>query len=1207
MNVPISPIPSLRRPFFIHWLSPVILSAFLVNSIGPMPAYGQTDELKLPLAGVMVRLSPPLDPPMLKGIKVYPDNPFRFDFILDRGENELSSDALKDESGKLIKYFLSSLTIPEKDLWVNLSPYEKERIIPNSFGLTQMGRDLLAQDYVLKQITASLIYPEDIIGKNFWKRVYEEAAKRYGSTDIPVNTFNKVWIVPDKAVVYENAKAGTAYVIESKLKVMLDQDYLSLEKSQTPTRGHLPEGHVSPSRLPTNEGLQLKATQVNNQSTSNLPAKEGLQLKAPQGNNAATSEDINSLGSQIIREIVIPQLTREVNENKNFTKLRQAYNSLILATWYKKKIKDSILSQVYTDKNRIAGITVDDPQEKEKIYQRYLQAFKKGVYNYIKEEVDPLTQQIIPRKYFSGGISGTNLSLNVFRTTSQKPDTAMLALRRAKVIQIVLRLPSTLKQLITGSNLKGKVKEVFGEDIDALRQLGFRDSELTQALSGDMSGQWRFGVPFDLTASEENTIRQEFINMINSRSQDPYKEIVLYAVGLGVEPKEALDVIKLFYKVLSDSGLNPQDWHLTFIGIDKSPDIVNNANDQLSAYRRASGLSEDNLYTAAVEANALSPDALQEIFKNQGRGKKADIVLNRHTHYGNLLNQLRHFTFDAIREHDHYRKQALNVFLQIKNIFTALTRPSCLYVTDEGENALIIPGAKMEGKSGGMYRVVEPTKNFSLHDLFKDLAMQAKNPSKVINVITGAEKGDTSVLLGMVADELQIRGMEGTVALIGLGNTPWPFLETAEIFPKAKVLGIDEEENLVSFQNKNLEAYPELLKNERVSIKRGDATDLSKTEGGRISIADQTVGFVYFQNVFDLYIQSPENILKMLREAIRVLKPGGYLYVDDGAGTLNRSKEWFKSDPEKLRIIKTIENELKDKMKDLNLADSVSWIYQKNDRAMINKPVKKTPNLTRAQAEKAIGSQLLDKIKRQYGNTAPLSVVVESTPDSVVIGIEDQGRKIFSAAFSDSQNWGPQSHGQTHVINEKTLTSYIKPPTEQNLLYLHSIQTNYTLSESGLGRQIVANLLKFYGENNGYTQMSLIPDTDNDQWIITSRDGQVIESHYNDDLDRMPIKPQPITSAVRTINNLKGVSISQKASKQYTAVTNAQNGGIDLTPAKMNLQTQTDSRFPGNDMGIKFNIDPVMLEELRNAPGFVALIINIQPLNSLGEFLGDKN
>jgi hypothetical protein len=106
-------------------------------------------------------------------------------------------------------------------MWVNLSPYEKDRIVPESFGQTEMGRDLLAQDYILKQITASLIYPEDELGKKFWDRVYAEAKKKFGTTDIPVNTFNKVWIVPAKAVVYENPQSASAYVVESSLKVML--------------------------------------------------------------------------------------------------------------------------------------------------------------------------------------------------------------------------------------------------------------------------------------------------------------------------------------------------------------------------------------------------------------------------------------------------------------------------------------------------------------------------------------------------------------------------------------------------------------------------------------------------------------------------------------------------------------------------------------------------------------------------------------------------------------------------------------------------------------------------------------------------------------------------------------------------------------------------------------------------------------------------
>ena len=58
-------------------------------------------------------------------------------------------------------------------------------------------------------------------------------------------------------------------------------------------------------------------------------------------------------------------------------------------------------------------------------------------------------------------------------------------------------------------------------------------------------------------------------------------------------------------------------------------------------------------------------------------------------------------------------------------------------------------------------------------------------------------------------------------------------------------------------------------------------------------------------------------------------------------------------------------------------------------------------------------------------------------------------------------------------------------------------------------------------------------------------------------------------------------------------------GGIDLTPANLNLQTQNSNGE------IKFHIDPAMLAQLQNAPGFVPVIINIQPLKNLQQFLNN--
>lgn len=312
----------------------------------PIPKAHADEFLGLPKPGAMVNLSPAYMPAMIKGLTVHKDNPFMFDFIVDTGQDRLAGQVLKNEGNKLIKYFLASLAIPEKDLWVNLSPYEKDRTIPAALAQTDMGRDLLAQDYILKQITASLIYPEKKLGKIFWDRVYTKAREMYGMTQVQVNTFNKVWIMADRAEVFEHDQS--AFVVDSHLKVMLEEDYLALQ------------------------------------------------------NHNAPRNDTHSVTSTIVRQIILPELEVEVNSGRNFAQLRQVYNSLILATWYKNRLKQALLNQVYSNQEKVKGIDLKDPSIKEKIYNRYLQAYKKGVFNFIKEDMSQ--GQMVPRKYFSGGM-----------------------------------------------------------------------------------------------------------------------------------------------------------------------------------------------------------------------------------------------------------------------------------------------------------------------------------------------------------------------------------------------------------------------------------------------------------------------------------------------------------------------------------------------------------------------------------------------------------------------------------------------------------------------------------------------------------------------------------------------------------------------------------------------------------------------------------
>ena len=332
-------------------LSSFLALAFVLTSVVPSSYAGLLFDLPVP--GTMVPASAVYSPVLLKGITVYPDDPFRFDFIVDSGNFR---GLVRPEAEKLVRYFLASMTVPSKDLWVNLSPVEKDRIIPDALIRTELGQGLLAQDYMLKQVASTLMYPEADLGKEFWARVYAQAQEKYGITDIPTDTFNKVWITPDTATIYE--KGHMVYVVNARLKVMLESDYLVRHRTDLAK---------SPESLATRE---------------------------------------------VMREIILPAMEKEVNTGKNFAPLRQIYFSLILAKWYKQKIKDSLLSRKYIDQNKVQGIDLSDPEAKQEIYDRYMQAYKKGVYNYVKEAPDPVTQEVVPRKYFSGGFQDKALTFS---------------------------------------------------------------------------------------------------------------------------------------------------------------------------------------------------------------------------------------------------------------------------------------------------------------------------------------------------------------------------------------------------------------------------------------------------------------------------------------------------------------------------------------------------------------------------------------------------------------------------------------------------------------------------------------------------------------------------------------------------------------------------------------------------------------------------
>jgi hypothetical protein len=327
----------------------------------------------LPAPTKLLPLSSSWSAPLLRGLRLDPENPLKIEFIIDSADQ---GTVTVDEAGMLIRYFLAALTLPEEELWVNLSPYEEERTVPERLATTDMGRDLLSQDYVLKQLLSSLTYPESATGKAFWEKTYQQLLDVAGTTSIPVNTFNKVWILPDKALVYENM--GLALIKDATLKVMGEEDYLAMENNVA--------------------GIRAQKTDMGDDLI----------------------DQVSEVSSRVMKEVVLPKVIDDVNYGRNFANLRQIYHSLILAKWFKEKFKRSFYAH-YMNKGKVHGIDMAAPDAKDKIYKLYVEAFEKGVFDYIKKEYDPGERMHLKRRYFSGGMAmGKELEVESSAVSSEE-------------------------------------------------------------------------------------------------------------------------------------------------------------------------------------------------------------------------------------------------------------------------------------------------------------------------------------------------------------------------------------------------------------------------------------------------------------------------------------------------------------------------------------------------------------------------------------------------------------------------------------------------------------------------------------------------------------------------------------------------------------------------------------------------------------------
>lgn len=371
--------PNLFRPIAIIICAGIVFSSFTYYIFSPgWPWENQreisyADIVDIPLHGILPLVKPgvykkPRHLPVMRGIEINPENPRALKFYFDPMDK---TNVNKKEISRMIRYFFGFLTIPEDALWVNLSPYEKDRIIPDALAQTDIGKDMLLEDYLLKQFTASLTDPNTPHGKKFWDEIHSISYALAQTTKIPINTFNKVWIVPGKTTIYK--KGNTCFVKEITLNVMLDEDYQAAKEN-------------------SDNGIRFTG-------------------------DKKIAAEINKQAKEVFKRRLLPIIEDQINNSVSFAPLRQLYHTLILANYFKRKLKTNALYRNYINQGKTRFIALHNSSKiKRIIYNSYVNSFRHGNRGTFKYEHSRDIKGKAKREYFSGGIIGKGM-------TGEKTDT----------------------------------------------------------------------------------------------------------------------------------------------------------------------------------------------------------------------------------------------------------------------------------------------------------------------------------------------------------------------------------------------------------------------------------------------------------------------------------------------------------------------------------------------------------------------------------------------------------------------------------------------------------------------------------------------------------------------------------------------------------------------------------------------------------------
>jgi cell wall-associated NlpC family hydrolase len=311
-----------------------------------------------------------------------------FDILLKAHKAEGSSPIIDPINSTLTSAtaFMTGLAVSDIKFWVNLMPWEPDRIIDRQLNQSEVGRIMLEADLQMKRDVSNYGNPcANETGKALWKlldkkhdSLVQSCMEKFPGEIKDINNVwflpvTRHWIVPDKVYAYTN---GTQiYIINATLSIYSE-----------------PVAEYSSFR-------------VDNQDIGDL-SKDCIE----ELNKSA--KEFGQYNKELEENMILPYVIADVNCGERYEDLRNVYVSLALAQWYKSRITPQMdIFRNDLDSSLPAILKATRSWNPNEIWENYVYSFENGEYGCWENATTKTATGAITQSNFrsSGGVDFYNI------------------------------------------------------------------------------------------------------------------------------------------------------------------------------------------------------------------------------------------------------------------------------------------------------------------------------------------------------------------------------------------------------------------------------------------------------------------------------------------------------------------------------------------------------------------------------------------------------------------------------------------------------------------------------------------------------------------------------------------------------------------------------------------------------------------------------